>query len=89
MLAPDLAVENRATAKSVLAEELAITLGQFENSDTLFTLANFNNAQMTALRQGLDRMATALVEAQYWHLEGFVNRVADAFAAMSGSAGKK
>jgi uncharacterized membrane-anchored protein YhcB (DUF1043 family) len=89
MLAPELAAENRATSKTVFAEELAAALTDFGDSDKPFTLSNFNDAQMTALQQGLQRMATTLDEEQYGHLERFVNMVADSFAAMSGQEAHK
>jgi len=83
MLASGLTAENRGMTKKVMAEELVVHLEEFGNSDQLYTVNNFNNAQRMALRQGLARLVDVLDEDQYAQVEGFVGRAEAGFDAVS------
>jgi hypothetical protein len=83
MLAPGLTAENREIAKIVIAQEVAIHIDAFENSDEIYTLDNFNQAQSQALRQSLERLAQELDGEQYGHVEGFVRQAEAMFEAMA------
>jgi hypothetical protein len=82
MLAPGLSEETRQTAKIVLAEELAAGLDRFFETDTIYTLDSFNDAQLEGLNQGMANMPDTISEEQYGHLTSFMNQVATAFEQM-------
>ena len=84
MLSPGLQPEAREVAKEVWAEELALHIEAFGESDTIYSLDAFNRAQMDALMAGLERLEGALDPDQLRHAEGFVKQVEDMFAAMAG-----
>jgi len=83
MLAPGLSADNRQVTKDVFAEELVLHLDAFGESDTVYTLDNFNAAQSAALHQGLARLTDVLDAEQYAHAEAFVQQCDAMFGAMS------
>lgn len=82
MLASDLTAENLQLVRETMAEELARYLDQFENSDELYTLANFNQAQARALQDSLESLGEALDEDQLSLVQGFVDQAMAMFAAV-------
>ncbi len=83
MLAPELNTENRRAAGAVVAEELVAAIDEFERSEVLYTLENFNNAQSAALQNSLDRLAQSLDEEQYGHVQSFVEAAEAMFNAVA------
>lgn len=83
MLSPGLSPEGREVVKEVFAEELAVHLEAFGESDSIYTLDAFNQAQLDALLAGLARLEGTLAADQLGHAEGFVNQVQAVFAAMA------
>ena len=83
MLSPGLSPEGREVVKEVFAEELAVHLEAFGESDAIYTLDAFNQAQLDALLAGLDRLAGTLAADQFGHAQGFVKQVQAVFAAMA------
>lgn len=81
MLASGLTAENLQLVRETMAEELARYIDQFENSDELYTLANFNQAQAQALQESLENLSQALDEDQLGLVQGFVQQAMDMFAA--------
>ncbi len=88
MLAPNLSGEARETAKIVLAEELAAELDRFYETDTVYTLDSFNQAQLAGLNNGMAKMPDTIDDEQYTHLTGFINQVEVAFQQMAGQSGQ-
>jgi len=86
MLAPGLSEETRQTAKIVLAEDLAAELDRFFESDAIYTLDSFNQAQLEGLNQGMVRIPDTVSEEQYAHLTNFIDQVAAAFQQMAGQS---
>lgn len=86
MLAPNLSDEARETAKIVLAEELAAELDRFYETDTVYTLDSFNQAQLAGLNNGMAKMPETIDDEQYTHLTGFINQVEVAFQQMAGQS---
>jgi hypothetical protein len=84
MLAPGLTEETRAMARVVLAEDLSASLDAFHETDSPYTLANFNAAQLEGLTEGLGRMPEDMEQEQYDLLAGFVDQVARTFETMGG-----
>ena len=82
MLAPGLSEETRATARVVLAEELAAELDRFYETDKQYTLDSFNQAQLEGLNNGMARVPDTVSEEQYAHLTSFIDLVAAAFQQM-------
>ncbi len=82
MLASGLNEETRKTAKIVLAGELAAELDRFYQTDTPYTLDNFNQAQLAGLNNGMAKMPDTVSEEQYAHLTGFIDTVAATFDQM-------
>lgn len=82
MLAPGLSEETRAAARSILAEDLAAELDTFFESDTIYTMDSFNQAQLAGLNNGMARMSETISEEQYGHLSGFIDTVAATFQQM-------
>jgi hypothetical protein len=83
MLAQGLAPENRRVVKEVFAEELKVSIDTFMESDALFSLDSYNDAQMVGLRRGLERMGSDLDPGQYQEAVGFVDQAAAMFDAMA------
>lgn len=83
MLAPNLSDEARETAKIVLAEELAAELDRFYETDAVYTLDTFNQAQLAGLNNGMAKMPDTIDNEQYNHLTGFINQVEAAFQQMA------
>lgn len=88
MLAPNLSDEARETAKIVLAEELAAELDRFYETDAVYTLDTFNQAQLAGLNNGMAKMPDTVDEEQYTHLTGFIDQVESAFQQMAGQSGQ-
>ncbi|MCL4694490.1 MAG: hypothetical protein KJ060_18525, partial [Candidatus Hydrogenedentes bacterium] len=86
MLAPNLSDEARETAKIVLAEELAAELDRFYETETVYTLDSFNQAQLAGLNNGMAKMPDTIDDEQYTHLTGFINQVEVAFQQMAGQS---
>ncbi|MCC6487599.1 MAG: hypothetical protein IT364_08860 [Candidatus Hydrogenedentes bacterium] len=82
MLAPGLSEETRAAARTILAEDLATELDTFFESDTIYTMDSFNQAQLAGLNNGMERMPDTISEEQYGHLSGFIDTVAATFQQM-------
>lgn len=82
MMAPGLSEETRQTAKIVLAEELAAELDRFFESDTIYTMDSFNDAQLVGLNQGMSKLPDTVTEEQYAQLTGFIDQVAAVFQQM-------
>ena len=82
MLAPGLSEETRATARTILAEDLATELDTFFESDTIYTMDSFNQAQLAGLNNGMARMPDTMSEEQYGALTGFIDMVAGTFQQM-------
>ncbi|MCC6694105.1 MAG: hypothetical protein IT365_00615 [Candidatus Hydrogenedentes bacterium] len=82
MLAPGLSEETRAAARTILAEDLATELDTFFESDTIYTMDSFNQAQLAGLNNGMARMPETINEEQYGHLTGFIDTIAATFQQM-------
>lgn len=84
MLAQGLAPDGRQVVKEVFAEELKSSIDAFKDSDSMFTLDGYNQAQLIGLRTGLERLETGgLDPGQYQEASGFVHQAATMFEAMS------
>ncbi len=83
MLASGLNEENRILTSQVVAEELVREIEQFDQSEDLYTMTNFNAAQARALHSSLDRMAEALDADQLALVDGFVTQALAVFDAMA------
>lgn len=83
MLASGLNEENRILASQVVAEELVREIEQFDQSEDLYNMTNFNAAQARALHSSLDRMAGALDADQLALVDGFVTQALAVFDAMA------
>jgi hypothetical protein len=66
-----------------MAEDLVREIDAFEQSDELYTLDNFNNAQARALQASLDRLSDTLAQDQYDLVDGFVSQAVAMFDAMA------
>lgn len=82
MLASGLSNENRVLASQVVAEELVRAFDVYNQSDELYTLTNFNNAQAIALNTSLERLSGSLEADQLGLVEGFVNQALTMFEAL-------
>lgn len=82
MLSQGLTPENRKVVKEVFAEELKVAIDGFKDSDAMFTLGGYNEAQMDGLRQGLERLGPGMDMLQYKEAAGFVNQAGAMFEAM-------
>ncbi len=83
MLASGLNEENRILTSQVVAEELVREIEQFDQSEDLYTMTNFNAAQARALHSSLDRMGDALDADQLALVDGFVTQALAVFDAMA------
>lgn len=83
MLASGLNEENRILTSQVVAEELVREIEQFDQTEALYTMTNFNAAQARALQSSLDRMADALEADQFALVDGFVTQALAVFDAMA------
>ena len=83
MMAAGLSNENRVLASQVMAEELVREFDVMNESEELFTMDNYNNAQARALNASLERLNGTLEADQYGQVEGFVNQALTMFEAMA------
>lgn len=83
MLSPGLDPAGREVVKEVFAEELALHIEAFGETDTVYSLDAFNQVQLDALLAGLDRVNDSLDSDQYGHAVGFVKQVEAVFSAMA------
>ncbi len=81
-LASGLTAESLRLAKETMAEELARYLDQLENSDELYSQANFILAQSRALQDSVEQLSQALDEEQLGMIQGFVAQATAMFAAL-------
>lgn len=83
MMAPGLSEENRVLTSQVMAEELVREFDVYNQSDQIYSLDNYNDAQARALQVSLDRLSTALDQDQFDRVNGFVTQALAMFDAMS------
>ncbi len=83
MMARGLTPEGRETVKEVFAEELMVAINAFEASEELYTMDGFNDAQLSALNAGLQRLRFSVAQDQYDQAAGFTSQVEQMFKAMS------
>jgi hypothetical protein len=83
MMVPGLTSENREQVKEAFAEELVIAINAYEESDELYTMDGFNDAQLTAINAGLQRLRFSLPQDQFDQATRFKTQVEGVFKAMS------
>ena len=84
MLTPGLSDEARQTTKEQFAKGLKVALDDFHESDEMYTLNNFNDAQLAGLKLGLDELSAELDDGQLNHAGSFITQVEAVFDAMDG-----
>ena len=82
MLASGLSAENKQVVKEVMAEELAFSIDEYQQSSEILSMGSFNRAQSRALQASMERLAEVLDEEQLGYAQGFVDRAEEMFETM-------
>ncbi len=72
MLAPGLDIDSHQKVMAVFAEELVKGIDAFNESAQTYNIENFNDAQLDALKKGVQRLQFELDAEQVGHAEGFI-----------------
>jgi hypothetical protein len=83
MLASGLTAENRAIAKTVIAQELVAHIEAFENSDLAYTTRNHFDSQEDALNVSVEQLREVLDGEQLAFIEGYRDRAVAQFQALA------